>query len=153
MAGALAAAAPAWTGTERSLTFDETGRHIRRAGWAVLSVLDGKRPYAVPLAYGFDGRRFFVACAPGRKRRALEAQPKVCLTIVDAPGESGSGGYVNVLGTAAPVRSIFARARAGLLILRRFSRGGVPTFRDLRRMMRGQVFRIEPHEVSGRAPA
>lgn len=136
---------------ERKLRPDEIARRIRAAGWAVLAVLEGSRPYAVPMAYGYDGRSFFVASGPGRKRRALERQPLVCLTILDAPDESGVGGYVVVTGTAKPVSSLFARLRAGLLILKRFSRGGLPSLRELRRMARGRVFRIEPHEVAGRA--
>ncbi len=139
---------------ERKLRPEETLRRIRAAGWAVLAVLEGSRPYAVPMAYGYDGRSFFVASGPGRKRRALERQPQVCLTILDAPDESGVGGYVVVTGRATPVSSLFARLRAGVLILRRFSRGGVPSLKELRRMVRGRVFRIEPFEVAGReAPA
>ncbi len=135
---------------ERKLRPEEIARRIRAAGWAVLAVLEGSRPYAVPMAYGYDGRSFFVASGPGRKRRALERQPLVCLTILDAPDESGVGGYVIVTGKATPVSSLFARVRAGLLILKRFSRGGIPSLRELRRMVRGRVFCIVPHEVAGR---
>lgn len=136
---------------ERKLTPDEIRRRIKAAGWAVLAVLEGARPYAVPMAYGYDGRRFFVASGPGRKRRALEQQPLVCLTILDGPDDEGSGSYVVVLGRATPVSSWFTRLRAGLLILSRFSRGGIPSPSELRRMAQGRVFRIDPHEVAGRA--
>jgi len=136
---------------ERRLTPEEIRRRIRAAGWAVLAVLEGARPYAVPMAYGYDGRRFFVASGPGRKRRALEREPLVCLTILDGPDDLGSGSYVVVLGRAIAVSSWFDRVRAGLLILKRFSRGGIPSFTELRRMARGRVFRIDPHEVAGRA--
>ncbi len=148
----LTATSLRWVGVERTLGDEEIGQRIREAGWAMLTVLEGNQPYAVPMAYGFDGRRFFVACGPGRKRAALETSPMVCLTIVDAPDESGAGGgYVLVLGRATPLTSVFSRARAGLLILLRFSRGGVPSLDELRRMANGKVFRIEPHEVTGRA--
>jgi len=138
---------------ERKLTPEEIRRRIRAAGWAVLAVLEGARPYAVPMAYGYDGRRFFVASGPGRKRRALEREPLVCLTILDGPDDLGSGSYVVVLGRATPVSSWFDRLRAGLFILRRFSRGGIPSLIELRRMAHGRVFRIDPHEVAGRARA
>ena len=147
----LAAGAARRAGAERKLAPEEIRRRIRAAGWAVLAVLEGARPYAVPMAYGYDGRRFFVASGPGRKRRALEQQPLVCLTILDAPDEAGSGGYVVVLGRATPISSWFARMRAGLLILKRFSRGGIPSLREVRRMVSGRVFRIEPHEIAGRS--
>lgn len=137
-------------GTEQALSPEEVARHIRDAGWAVMAVLDGPRPYAIPMAYGFDGRRFFVATGPGRKRRALEQQPRVCLTIIDVPGGASRGGYVVVTGHARPVTSFLSRIRAGLLILRRFSRGGLPSFKELRRMAKGRIFRIEPGEVTGR---
>jgi len=136
---------------ERKLRPEEIARRIRAAGWAVLAILEGSRPYAVPMAYGYDGHSFFVASGPGRKRRALERQPLVCLTILDAPDDGGVGGYVVVTGRATPVSSYFSRLRAGLLILMRFSRGGLPSPRDFRRMIKGRVFRIEPHDVTGRA--
>ncbi len=136
---------------ERKLAPDEVARRIGAAGWAVISVLEGSRPYAVPMAYGYDGRSFFVASGPGRKRRALERQPLVCLTILGAADESGTGSYVVVTGRATPVRSLASRLRAGLLILRRFSRSGIPSLADFRRMLKGRVFRIDPYEVLGRA--
>ncbi len=136
-----------WSAFERTLSPEEVARHIREAGWAVLAVLDGPRPYAVPMAYGYDGRGFFVATNPGRKRRALEQQPAVCLTIL---GGSSDGGYVVVTGRARVVTSLFTRVRAGILILRRFSRGGLPSLKELRRMAQGRIFRIEPQEVTGR---
>ena len=120
---------------ERTLRPDEIARRTRAAGWAVLAVLEGTRPYAVPMAYGYDGRSFFVASGPGRKRRALETQPMVSLTILDAPDDGGAGGYVVVMGRATPVRSYLSRVRAGLLILRRFSRGGIPSLKELRSMI------------------
>ena len=146
MATAAVDPAPA---AEPALARDEVRRRIRRASWGVLAVEDAGRPYAVPRAYGYDGRRFFVATSPGRKRRALEGAPLVCFTIVEAE----SPGYVVVLGRALPVTSLLARLRAGFLILQRFSRGGLPSLGELRRMARGRIFRIDPHEVSGRAHA
>lgn len=147
----LAAATPTWSGVERTLGPEEIQRRIRAATWAILTVLDGSKPYAVPMAYGFDGRRFFVATCPGRKRRALDAKSLVSLTIVDPPEDGVSGGgYVLVLGRATPVPSLLGRLRAGILILRRFSGGRFPSWTDLRRMIAGRAYRIEPHEVAGR---
>ena len=139
-----------WPAVERTLSPDEVARHIREAGWAVMAVLDGPRPYAIPMAYGYDGHGFFVATGPGRKRRALEQQPLVCLTILDGGRSQGGGGYVVVTGRARAVTSLVERVRAGILILQRFSRGGLPSLKELRRMSKGSVFRIEPQEVSGR---
>lgn len=150
MSAPLDATLRRWPAVERTLSADEVAGHIRQAGWAVMAVLDGPRPYAIPMAYGYDGRGFFVATGPGRKRRALEQHPLVCLTILDGSHSHGGGGYVIVTGRARAVTSMFARLRAGILILQRFSRGGLPSLKDLSRMSKGKVFRIEPQEVSGR---
>lgn len=151
MSVAPSAADAGWAGAERTLNAEEVGRRIRAARWGILAVVDGVRPYAVPMAYGFDGRRFFVATGPGRKRRALEDNPRVCLTILTGRDEAEPPGYVVVLGRVSPVSSYLWRLRAGLLILRRFSHGGIPSLTDLRRMVEGHVFLIDPYEVVGRA--
>ncbi len=147
---AAAGGGPGRIRVERPLAQAEVTRRIREGGWAVMTVVEGDRPYAVPMAYGYDGRLFFVASAPGRKRRALERAPLVCLTIVDPPSHPEAADYVVVLGRARPITSPMARLRAGFLILRRFAHGW-PALKDLRRMARGRIFRIEPQEISGAA--
>ena len=65
----------------------------------VLSVVDGSAPYAVPLFYGFDDTTVYLGVAEGRKTRALDVTPALCLTVTEiGPGDAWA--CVQVTGRA-----------------------------------------------------
>ncbi len=87
MAERRAARAAEGAETRRRLTQRECTAMLRAVGWGVLAVAeiatDGPVPVAVPIAYAFDGTRLYLAMLDGRKTRALERNPNLCLTVTD----------------------------------------------------------------------
>lgn len=71
----------------RALSRDDCVAVLREIGWGVLAVAerehDGAVPIGVPTAYAHDGEHLYIAMVDGRKRRALERNPHVCLTVAD----------------------------------------------------------------------
>lgn len=84
----------------RALVDDEVREVVARNFIGVIATVSDGQPYAVPIIYGYDDDAFFALLAPGRKSRNMEANPQVCLTIVDA----GEGGQ--------PWRSVVVTGRA-----------------------------------------
>lgn len=55
---------------------------LRRARVLYLAMVDGDRPYVLPLSYGFDGSALYLHCASeGRKIDVLRAQPRVGFAV------------------------------------------------------------------------
>ncbi len=55
---------------------------LRRGTVLHLGMIDGDRPYVLPLSYGYDGAALYLHCAPeGRKLDVLRACPRVCFAI------------------------------------------------------------------------
>lgn len=55
---------------------------LRRARVLYLAMVDGDRPYVLPLSYGFDGEALYLHCAPaGRKLDVLRVNPRVCFAV------------------------------------------------------------------------
>jgi nitroimidazol reductase NimA-like FMN-containing flavoprotein (pyridoxamine 5'-phosphate oxidase superfamily) len=132
----------------RQMDVDERDRFLAGRSWGVLSTVgaDGT-PYGVPVAYGWDGRSFWVATGPGRKLKNLEANGAACLTIGDV--EAGSRWRCVVAsGTAVPVSGLEAARGLGHVARQQ---GNAPSAGDLARALRSRVFRLAPAELSGRA--
>ena len=75
----------------RVLAIDECHALLRERGWGILSITEviSARPYAVPVAYAFDGDAIYISVGRGRKLRALENYPGVCISVCDV--ERGGG--------------------------------------------------------------
>lgn len=84
---------------------------LARVGWGVLATVADGQPYAVPVAYALGARDLYLASGPGRKRRALDAHPRVCLTVCDVRGPADWRSVV-VEGTLARVDDAAERATA-----------------------------------------
>lgn len=73
--------------SRRVMTADECIELLRQTAWGVLSVAERTRdaavPIGVPTAYAYDGQRLYLAMTEGRKLRALERNPHLCLTVTD----------------------------------------------------------------------
>lgn len=55
---------------------------LRRATVLHLAMLDGDRPYVLPLSYGYEGEAIYLhSASAGRKIKALRATPEVCFTV------------------------------------------------------------------------
>lgn len=48
---------------------------------ARLAVVDGKKPYVVPVSYGYDGKYVYVFSKEGLKMDLMRKNPNVCLTV------------------------------------------------------------------------
>ena len=70
-------------GAARVLDADEITAVIGRNYWGVLSTVDADgQPYAVPIIYGYDGA-FYSVLRDGRKLANIDANPRVCMNIVE----------------------------------------------------------------------
>lgn len=133
----------------REMDRGELHLYLRGHGWGVLSTLHEGRPYAVPVSFGFDGEDVYVASGPGRKLRALEGSPGVCLTVADVTDRTRWSSVV-VIADAIPVHSLRERLHALSTLRRQQAEGGPPSAKDLARAAGATVFRLSPLEVSGR---
>ena len=79
----------------------------------VMSMVDGDRPYAVPMFYGFDAAEgsVFIGISEGAKTRILDANPQLCITVAEV-GTGDSWKSVVVTGRAAWVTEADHRQRA-----------------------------------------
>lgn len=144
-----AEAAPAGRSGPREMDERELRGFLAGRTWGVLSTVgDDGTPYAVPVAYGWDGRAFFLATGAGRKLRNLEANGAACLTVFDVV--DGSRWRCVVASGRAVAASGLAEAARGLALIAR-QQGTAPSPAHLARAARGRVFRLQPGELSGRA--
>ena len=147
-AGAWPTVEPAASAVPREMDDGEVRAFLAARGWGMLATAGEDGPYAVPVGYGWDGERLYLASGPGRKLRNLQRDPAVCLTVAEV--ESGGRWRCAVAsGVAEPVEGPLERARA-LAHIHRQRDGGAPTPADLVRAARARVFRIRPRELTGR---
>jgi nitroimidazol reductase NimA-like FMN-containing flavoprotein (pyridoxamine 5'-phosphate oxidase superfamily) len=135
-------------GGVREMDLVEVQVFLRRQTWGVLSTLHNGRPYAVPVSYGFDGSYLYLASGRGRKLSSLESNPAVCLTVTDVVDGSQWTSVV-AMGDAIAVNDLRGRVH-GLNVIRRQQPDALPNPKDLARAAGSTVFRIVPHELSGR---
>lgn len=71
--------------SDRALSEEDAREILGKALYGVLSTVtpDGQ-PYGVPVSYGYDGERIVFHCAlgVGQKLMDIEAEPRVCFTVV-----------------------------------------------------------------------
>lgn len=146
------------TAAIRPLDMEACLELLGRHRLCTLSVVDLTDPYAVPLFYGFDGTTVFLGLAEGRKTTILDANPSICLTVVETgPGDAWAS--VQVTGTAEfldgrdreqAVRVLMEhnqRIRVVTPGTTPASGAGAPT----RRHSGGRVMRVRDPVISGRA--
>ncbi len=141
-----------------SFALDDAGCHsiLTEVGWGVLSVVEQEadaesRPYAVPVAYAFDGEGLYVATRRGRKLRALEKHPLFSLTVLQVERFDR---WRSVVVTGKPIWLTLPSKRA--LAIQAFAGqrrpGGLRlTRRDTERLLGARILRMEVCAMSGRA--
>lgn len=127
---------------------------LDRNWWGDLATVgpDG-RPYAVPVVYGWDGSHFWIASRAGRKVKNLEANPSVCLTVVEVEGDGDHWASVVVAGTARVVEGLQPHLRALRALRKQRGYVGKVTPGDAMQLARARVIRIDPETMTGRTKA
>lgn len=69
------------TGEERR----KAGELLASAPMAFLALVDEHGPYAVPISFAYDGEDIYFHGGDGKKARALETEPRVCLGVTSDP--------------------------------------------------------------------
>jgi nitroimidazol reductase NimA-like FMN-containing flavoprotein (pyridoxamine 5'-phosphate oxidase superfamily) len=145
-------------GEARDMSPAEIDALLRSARWAVLATAEDHAPWAVPVAFGWDGTHCWIATGPGRKADNIARDPGVCLTVVDVEADrDGAGGpprawrSVVLRGSAETVNGVPEKLRGFLALRRQFHREAPISAADLRRFREAGLLRIAPAEVSGRA--
>lgn len=69
-----------------------TGEARRKAGELLatthtgfLALVDEEGPYVVPISFAYDGEDVYFHGGEGKKSRALEGEPRVCLAVTSDP--------------------------------------------------------------------
>lgn len=110
--------------------------------WGVLTVVDAGGPYAVPVVYGWEAGAAYVLMQPGRKERALRADPGASLSVPD-----GAGGSVLVRGRVEWLEDLTQKVHAADVVRRQMEGRRTPTARDAARFIRARVMKLVPDEV------
>jgi uncharacterized protein len=153
---ASAAAAPQLTAghaarAARSLDAAECAALIRDARWGVLATCADGKPYAVPVAYGYDGDSIFIAMTDGRKADNLQRSPALCLPIVDATDIARCWRSVVVTGTAEWLHELGDRLRGFAALRAQHGTTLDSSARNIARLARARLLRIRIREITGRA--
>lgn len=128
---------------------------LARQRLCVMAVVDAGEPYAVPIFFGFDGSTVYLGLAEGRKTRALDTHPGVCVVVTEVgPGDAWCS--VMVAGRATALTDQVERDRAIEVLMahnRRLSavagKGIAPA--GARRTTGGRVLRVDDAVITGRA--
>ncbi|MGZ8414467.1 MAG: pyridoxamine 5'-phosphate oxidase family protein [Gemmatirosa sp.] len=151
-AGASASASAPSRSAPLVLSHDQCRAVLARVGWGVLATVGGEhpgQPYGVPVGYALGADCVYLASGPGHKRRNLEANPRVCLTVCDV-GTYDRWRSVVVQGEATSVEGLAPRAAAVAAFVTQRAPRGRPRPVDVQRLMTARLLRIPLDTMSGR---
>ncbi len=140
---------PVTSGKRRALAPDEVHGALSEIGWGLLATEESGQPYAVPIAYGFDGRRIYIGTGPGRKLRTLERNPRVCLTVADVVSLSDWVSIV-ITGQVRWIDRLPDRARAIRALVQQRRSGRRLGAEQAPRLARARLAYIEIESMTGR---
>jgi len=137
------------------LDTDECARVLREIGWGILAVAERTGgvavPIGVPTAYAYDDGRLYLAMTDGRKFRALQRNPNLCLTVVDVRSLD-AWRSVAVIGRARWISEGPAHAAAITAFLAEPRRQGWRARpEDARRLLGSLILILEVDELHGYA--
>lgn len=140
----------------RILGDDACRELLAEVGWCTIATVDVtgasmSRPYAVPVGYAYRDDAIYFATGTGRKLRALERHPAICLTITDVETFHRWRSVV-VSGRAVPVTTAAGRA----VVIQAFVQQRRPgnrllTSGDASRLLSARMYRVDIDEMQGRA--
>lgn len=132
------------------MTEDQCWALLRSQRLCVLSLVDGKDPYAVPVFYGLDGTSVVLGISEGRKTRVLDSNPNVCITVTEVR-DDGFWQSAQVVGLAATVTEEVMRSQAiQALMAHNRSVGSNPPPTSSPRPLAGRIIRVDNGQISGR---
>lgn len=134
----------------QALTDAECRALLARVGWGVLATVGDDHPYAVPVGYALGRECIYVASGPGEKRRRLEEDGRVCLTVCEVDDFSRWRSVV-VRGAAAPVEGLAARAVALAAFATQRAPRGRADAASARRFASAYLVRLSLEGMTGRA--
>ncbi len=140
---------PVTAGKRRALSPAEVHGALSEIGWGLLATEAAGQPYAVPIAYGFDGRRIYVGMAPGRKLRTLEGNPRICLTVANVVSLSDWVSIV-ITGQVRWLERLPDRARAIRALVQQRRGGKRLGAEQAPRLARARLAYIEIESMTGR---
>ncbi len=140
-------------GAARVLEDSEMRAVVGRNYWGVLSTVDPEgQPYAVPIIYGYDGA-FYSVLRDGRKLANIDANPRVCMNVVEVEQMAKTWRSVLAFGTAGWVEDDESM-RAAIEVMRA-QYPGQPTrsggSMDALRSQGFRVMKMDVSEMTGRA--
>lgn len=133
---------------------------LARAEYGVLALVDGRRPYAVPLSFVLmDGALYFHCACEGRKVDAIAGDSEGCFTVVGATRPVYDGGFstyyesVMVFGRVTPVDGREEKVRALYALAEKYLPGDMDKAeKDIARSFkRTAVYRIAIGRMTGKA--
>ncbi len=137
---------------------DEIDGIMRRSKVCRLALLDGERPYLVPLCFGYDGSALYFHSAPaGKKIDLLKKNRNVCFEFdADAeaiPADASCGWtmrYRSVIGSGAAsfVEDQGAKSAALKIIMRQYTDGPHEFPEEMLRKI--AVIKVVIDEISGK---
>lgn len=134
----------------RPLDHAECRAVLARVGLAVLATVDDMgQPYAVPVKFALGRDCLFLASGEGEKRRNMEGDPRVCLTVYEVAGPERWESVV-VRGLAVPLDGVAEHAAAFGAFVTRMGQNGPPRAADLKRLKRARFFRVSLDGMTGR---
>lgn len=84
----------------RDMSAEEIEEILERNYWGVLSTAAEGEPYAIPIIFGRRGDVFYAVVGPGRKVENIQANPRVCLNVVEVEDMARRWRSVVVMGHA-----------------------------------------------------
>lgn len=125
-----------------------------------LALVDGEKPYLIPLSFGFDGTHIYIhSAASGRKIELLKANNQVCVEFEQFEGIlpndnpcNWSARYFTVIGSGqAELLVDNAEQNYGLnQIIRHYSPEAVERMFTEQELAKLRVYKIKPTELTGK---
>jgi nitroimidazol reductase NimA-like FMN-containing flavoprotein (pyridoxamine 5'-phosphate oxidase superfamily) len=134
----------------RPLTDQEVRELIAGNFIGVLATVGDGQPYAIPLIYGYEEGAFYAVLSPGRKVRNIEANSRVCLTIVQTWDNgkrwrsvlaTGTAGWIQDEEQLGPALEAIKRQYPGIPVR---STGGTAALKGY------YMLRVDVEEMTGR---
>ncbi|MGB4500655.1 MAG: pyridoxamine 5'-phosphate oxidase family protein [Natronincolaceae bacterium] len=142
---------------------------LQQARVGHLGMVDGNRPYVVPLNFiWMDGKIYFHGATGGRRNRVIEANPEVCFTVsreygtvVDPVPADVDTAYMSVMifGRAQPITDLGETTRILQEIVNKYVPGyySEPLSKQYVDKLRSpvfggpvQVYQIDPHHITAK---